>query len=65
MGDLRFPHIHRTPEMIAMGAAQSIKHQGHLDELLSQFSPQHHAGIIERLKPHLEFEPNPLEPSEG
>jgi hypothetical protein len=52
------PHVHRTPEMKAQRIAQDlVRSQADLDDLLRQFSPAHHAGIIERLKPHLEFEP--------
>lgn len=56
------PQTNRTPEMKAQQAAERIHTQDHLDELLRQFSPVHHAGLIERLRPHLKFEPEPFEP---
>lgn len=50
--------VHRTPEIKAQSMAHRyVKTQQQLDELLRQFSPVHHAGIIERLRPHLDFEP--------
>jgi hypothetical protein len=56
-------HVPLTPELKAKRVAAKILSQGHLDELLRQFTRAHHAGIIERLKPHLTFEPRPFEHS--
>ncbi|MGA3015934.1 MAG: hypothetical protein ABSF62_02360 [Bryobacteraceae bacterium] len=54
-------HRPLTPEIKARRVAARIRSQRHLDALLRQFTPAHHAGIIERLKPHLPFEPRPFE----
>lgn len=50
--------IHRSPDHKAKRAAKTfLKTQRELDELLRQFSPVHHAGLLDRLKPHLSFTP--------
>ncbi len=53
----------RTPEMKARrGAKEHARTQEDLNRLLRQFSPVHRAGLLERLRPHLEFEPEQLKP---
>ena len=53
-------HPHRTPEMKARRVARKhARTQEDLNRILSQFSPVHHAGLLARLRPHLEFEPAP------
>jgi len=39
-----------------------IKDQDSLDKILAQFSPAHRSHVLERLRPHLTFEPKPLDP---
>jgi hypothetical protein len=59
---------HRTPEMKAKYAAdEHVRSQKELDELLTQFLPEHRQTILDRLTPHLTFEPEPLgwTPPEG
>jgi hypothetical protein len=34
--------------------------QAELDKLLLQFGPAHKRALLERLRPHLKFEPKPL-----
>jgi hypothetical protein len=35
--------------------------QEHLDRMLRQFSRERRAAILDRLRPHLNFEPRPLD----
>ena len=52
---------HRTPEMKARHVAHKhVRSQEDLDKLLRQFSRDRRARILERLRPHLEFEPAAL-----
>ena len=54
-------HPHRTPEMRAKYAADEYaRNQKELDTLLWQFHPAERQSILDRLKPHLTFEPLPL-----
>jgi hypothetical protein len=54
---------HRTDEMKAKYAADTYaKTQEELDVLLGQFANKH--AILDRLRPHLQFEPLPLTPPE-
>jgi hypothetical protein len=53
---------HRTPEMIAKYAADThARSQEELDTLLAQFGPAYAQSILDRIKPHLTFEPKPLD----
>jgi len=53
---------HRTPEMKAKYAADNFAtNQKDLDTLLSQFDPAYRQEILDRLTPHLTFEPEPLD----
>jgi hypothetical protein len=53
---------HRTPEVIAKYAAdEHARTQEDLNKLLSQFGQEYRQEIIDRLRPHLTFEPEPLD----
>jgi hypothetical protein len=54
-------HPHRTHEMKAKYAADRFaRSQEELDTLLSQFPLENRQRLLERLAPHLTFEPSPL-----
>ena len=54
---------HRTPEMKAISAAgRHARTQDDLDTLLAQIAAPYRQTILERLKPHLSFEPKPFTP---
>jgi hypothetical protein len=56
----RIPH--RTPEMKAQYAAKRHAHTPEeLNRVLRQFSPERRPAILERLRPHLGFEPDSLD----
>lgn len=50
---------HRTPEMKAKYASRFARTPAELEQLLQRVSSVHRAGILERLRPHLTFEPTP------
>jgi hypothetical protein len=53
----RIPH--RTPEMKAQSAAKRhVRTPEDLDRLLRQFSSERRPAILERLRPHLGFDPD-------
>jgi hypothetical protein len=53
MNPLREAKARRVAELYA-------RDQAKLDKLLAQFGPAHKQAMLERLRPHLKFEPKPL-----